>query len=110
MGGKQALIGASTVDLPTLWRRLSDGLAGVVESTVLPAADRVQAGIWLGRLGDPRIPVTQAEWRVAGGSPAPADLAQVANAEVLRRYWRSIPPGSFMIGMTPKEIAQLPKR
>jgi hypothetical protein len=54
MGGKAALIGVSTVDLPALWADLAAGLAMVVEGTALSATDRVQAGVWLGEFGDSR--------------------------------------------------------
>ena len=63
MGGKTALIGASTVALPELWQNLITNLVKVVEGTALPVADRLRAGTWLGDLGDPRMPVTPADWR-----------------------------------------------
>ena len=102
MGGKVALIGASTVALPKLWTALSSGLAGVVEGAALPAADRVRAGGWLGTLGDPRVPVTRDEWRIAGdpvGHPT----------SPLAVYWRLLLGGSFGIGLTGEEIKRLPK-
>jgi formylglycine-generating enzyme required for sulfatase activity len=102
MGGKAALIGATTVDLPALWASLAESLGRVVEGTTLPAADRVRAGVWLGELGDPRIPVTRDEWRVAG-SP------QMHPVAPLTRYWRPIPAGSFVIGFMPAEIKRLPR-
>jgi formylglycine-generating enzyme required for sulfatase activity len=109
MGGKAALIGASTVSLPELWEHLAGGLAAVVEGAALPAADRVQAGVWLGELGDPRIPVTSDEWQVASSPTAPSFSSLVTHHSSLTSYWRTIPGSSFVVGLTPKEIRRLPK-
>jgi formylglycine-generating enzyme required for sulfatase activity len=86
MGGKAALIGASTVALPELWTSLAAGLAQVVEGDVLPAADRVQAGTWLGELGDPR----------PGVCTLPPTMVPFAG-------------GRFVLGLTPAEMKRLPK-
>lgn len=102
MGGKTALIGASTVALPELWASLAEGLARVVEGAALPVADRLQAGVWLGELGDPRLPVTRDEWRVAGSPPNAPGAPRT-------RYWRPFPAGSFVIGFTPAELRRLPE-
>jgi formylglycine-generating enzyme required for sulfatase activity len=85
MGGKAALIGASTVALPALWDSLADGLSKVVEGIVLPAADRVRAGVWLGELGDPR----------SGVCTLPPAMVPIQG-------------GSFVIGLTSTEIKRLP--
>ena len=86
MGGKAALIGASTVALPALWSELADTLARVVEGTVLPVADRVRAGVWLGELGDQR----------PGVCSLPPAMVPIQG-------------GSFVIGFTPAELKRLPK-
>jgi formylglycine-generating enzyme required for sulfatase activity len=69
-----------------LRRRLAEALAQVVEGTALPAAERVHAGTLLGRLGDPRQGVC---------TLPPAMVA--------------IEGGSFVIGLTPDELRQLPR-
>ena len=91
MGGKVALIGATTVALPELWQHLTTSLAGVVEGTALPVADRLRAGTWLGDLNDPRIPVTTEQWRT--------ELAQ-RNEHFGQptSYWCSVRPGTYEIG------------
>ncbi|MCG8351165.1 MAG: SUMF1/EgtB/PvdO family nonheme iron enzyme [Chloroflexales bacterium] len=109
MGGKAALIGVSTVDMPALWNSLASGLAAVVEGGALPATDRVQAGVWLGKLGDPRIPVMRDEWRVTSSPHHSPPSAQIAHHAFLAGYWCPIPSGSFVIGMKPEEIQRLPK-
>jgi formylglycine-generating enzyme required for sulfatase activity len=80
MGGKSALIGAKTVALPKLWTSLAAGLGQVVEGDALPATDRVQAGVWLGELGDPR----------PGVCNLPPSMVE-------------LPGGSFVIGSTTEE-------
>ena len=52
MGGKAALIGAHTVALPELWKILVLRLAEAVEGITLPVAMRMQAGEWIGKIGD----------------------------------------------------------
>ncbi|PDW01749.1 hypothetical protein CJ255_17485 [Candidatus Viridilinea mediisalina] len=71
MGGKAALIGARTIALPELWASLAQSLSHVVVGRNLPAAQRVEAGGYLGELGDPRpgvctLPPPMVEF--AGGS------------------------------------------
>lgn len=86
MGGKEALIGVRTVPLPTLWDSLAASLAQVVEGTTLPAAERVQAGRWLGVLGDPR----------PGVCTLPPVMVKFSS-------------GSVVIGMDDAELKRLPK-
>ena len=71
IGGRSQFAGVSTIDLPALWVRLAGLLAEVVEGAILPAAERVRAGVALGELGDPRpgvcgLPPPMVE--IAGGS------------------------------------------
>ena len=54
IGDRAALYGVTKIALPTLWQRMAAVLAETVEGQTLPAAERVQAGVYLGRLGDPR--------------------------------------------------------
>jgi formylglycine-generating enzyme required for sulfatase activity len=54
IGGRVALYGVTKINLPALWQRMATVLADTVEGQTLPAAERVQAGVYLGRLGDPR--------------------------------------------------------
>lgn len=100
-GGQNRLLGAQTVDLPELWARMAAALAQVVEGTAMPAADRARAGAWLGMLGDPRIPATREAWLIAGDP-------QAHPASPLARYWRPVPGGSFVIGVTAAEYARMP--
>jgi formylglycine-generating enzyme required for sulfatase activity len=70
IGGKSAVFGVTTIDLPALWERLAATLARVVEGTVLPAAERIKAGAHLATLGDPREGVgtlPPAMVRITGG-------------------------------------------
>ncbi|MEI8166383.1 MAG: SUMF1/EgtB/PvdO family nonheme iron enzyme, partial [Chloroflexales bacterium] len=91
MGGKTALIGVTTVALPQLWHDLVAGLVGVVEGTALPVADRLRAGAWLGDLGDPRMPVTPAEWQTEW-----ARRTELFGAPT--GYWCSVREGAYQIG------------
>ena len=54
MGGKPALIGVQTVDLPRLWAELAEGLAQSLAASDLDTGERVRAGAYVGMLGDPR--------------------------------------------------------
>ena len=91
LGGKAALIGASTVALPELWRNLTTSLAGVVEGTALPVADRLRAGTWLGDLGDPRIPVTAAQWQTEW-------VRRTTTFGAPTGYWCYVRGGAYRIG------------
>lgn len=83
LGGKPALYGASTLDLARLWADLAAALAQAVEGTVLPAAERVRAGVHLGTLGDQR----------PGVCTLPPAMVRIEG-------------GSFLIGSTPEEVEQ----
>ena len=91
MGGKVALIGASTVTLPELWQHLTTSLAGVVEGTALPIADRLRAGAWLGAMGDPRFPVTTAQWQATW-------VRRTEHFGVPTGYWCYVRQGAYRIG------------
>jgi formylglycine-generating enzyme required for sulfatase activity/cellulose biosynthesis protein BcsQ len=70
--------------------------AGLVEllsdhSRPLPVAERVRAGFLLGDLGDPRMPVTVAEWR--------RELER-ARAGDATGYFCLVPAGTYIIGST----------
>ena len=91
MGGRVALIGARTVALPELWQNLTTSLAEVVEGTALPVADRLRAGTWLGDLGDPRMPVTPADWR-AEWTRRNETFGQPTG------YWCYVRQGAYRIG------------
>lgn len=65
---------------------LAEALAVVVEGTALPAAERVQAALYLGQLGDPR----------EGVCGLPPQMVPIADA-------------SFVIGMTADELGRLSK-
>jgi len=69
-----------------LRRDLAAALVPVVEGTTLPAKDRVQAGVYLGWLGDPR----------PGVCTLPPDMVRIEG-------------GEFVIGSTPEEAEQLAK-
>ena len=93
LGGKAALIGASTVALPELWLHLTTSLVGVVEGTALPVADRLRAGTWLGDMGDPRMPVTAAQWRAEWNSEWRNEHFGESPG-----YWCYVREGAYRIG------------
>jgi formylglycine-generating enzyme required for sulfatase activity len=82
LGGKAKLSDATIVDLGVLWQRLAQQLAEVVEGTLLPATDRVRAGVLLGNVGDLRP-----------GVCAVNDIP-----------WVTFVGGEFVIGLLPEEL------
>jgi formylglycine-generating enzyme required for sulfatase activity len=92
MGGKSALISASSVDRSRLWRDLSHTLAEAVEGSTLPVAERIRVARTLADLGDPRFPVTIEQWN--------NEMAR-RGTELTREgdhYWRYVPAGTYRIG------------
>jgi formylglycine-generating enzyme required for sulfatase activity len=74
-----------------LLAELAQELVEVVEGTTLPLKDRVQAGVYLSRLGDPRVPITSEEWRGIIKT-----LKQERDKP--RSYFRLIPSGKYLVG------------
>jgi hypothetical protein len=75
-----------------LRRDLAAALVPVVEGTTLPAKDRVQAGVYLGWLGDPRPGVCTlppAMVRIEGGEFVPGidHIQAAAEGEVIEAWW-----------------------
>ena len=83
-GMEQVLPNVTTMSLRELWSDLAQALIDVVGSESAASADRVQAGVYLCKLGDPRPGVR---------TPMP-DLVQISG-------------GSFVPGSSPAEAIEL---
>jgi hypothetical protein len=85
------------------WQRdLRAGLAELLadRDQPLPVAERVRAGFLLGDLGDPRIPVTSDEWRVAIRAMVAQDAASDSS-----RITHHSPPTSAASSRAPTWLA-----
>ncbi len=117
MGGRAAFAASAELDLEAeIESPLRRALAQMfhTHTTTIPREDRLIAGQVLGDLGDPRIPVSSAEWHASLQNPSTTFTATGDH------YWRYVPAGRYRIGgwddgkasaehdLTPFWIARLP--
>lgn len=100
-----------------LWERVTQALLhliGYVDPTgrtLVPLADRVRAGMALGLMGDPRLPVSAGQWQSAltlrsyeYGKP---HLAGLHPQQMLEHYFCYVPAGRYQIGgWSTRQLAQ----
>ncbi len=79
------------LDVPAIQHDLRIGLTTLLNDATqpLPVNERVRAGFLLGDLGDPRFPVTLAEWQQEAAKALAGDTSG---------YFCKVAPGSYTIG------------
>jgi formylglycine-generating enzyme required for sulfatase activity len=95
LGGRSEFAASEQLDLHSeIIQPLRSAIVRLTNSraAAIPHEDMLLAGHVLNELGDPRFPVTTAEWRTS--------LAQrgAALTDQGEHYWRSVPGGAYAIG------------
>jgi formylglycine-generating enzyme required for sulfatase activity len=87
------------IKVDRLQRDLRRGLAELLgdKTQLLPAVERVRAGFLLGDLGDPRLPVTLDDWRIAI-SALSSDSSLITQNSLLEDYFCRVEAGTYTIG------------